>query len=182
MKLIQAGLLAAGALAVSGCATIVNGPNLDYVVDSEPGEANVVFHGGTTCTTPCEQQMPRDTHSRVDIVKEGYEPVYVLVQSKTGAATVGNVLAGGIIGAVVDANNGSNKFLSPRPLIVRLAPIGSGEEAVLLKKNGDVISTVAEHNNEVRSKVAEHLGTAAAGIDDINAVAEVEAESDAGVE
>ncbi len=161
MKLIRVGLLAASAFAMSGCATIINGPNLDYAVETDPSGADVVFLGGTTCETPCEQSLSRSDHTRVDIAKEGYEPVYVLVQSKTGAASVGNVLAGGIIGAVVDGSNGSNRFLSPRPLIVKLAPLGSGEPALLLKKNGDVISTVDEHNNEVRSKVSGALGDSA---------------------
>ena len=154
------------ALALSGCATVVNGPNVDYAVDTDPNGAVVTFYGsGATCETPCEREMPRANHTRLDFAMDGYEPTYVLVQSKVGGATVGNVLAGGIIGAVVDSSNGSNRFLSPRPLIVRLAPAGSGEDAVLLDEDGEVISTVAEHNAEVRVKVAEQIGAEAAGVE-----------------
>lgn len=149
---------------MSGCATVINGPNLDYAMNSDPEGALLVLHDGQTCTAPCELALPRSTSTRVDFQLEGYEPTHVLVQSKTGGATVGNVLAGGLIGAVVDSSNGSNRFLSPRPLYVKLAPLGSGEEALLLDKDGDVISTVAEHNDEVRVKVAKHIGADAAGV------------------
>ena len=166
MKITNVVFAGAVAVALSGCATVVNGPNVDYTVDTDPTGATVTFYGsGASCETPCEREMPRANHTRVDFAMDGYEPTYVLVQSKVGAATVGNVLAGGIIGAVVDSSNGSNRFLSPRPLIVRLAPVGSGEDAVLLDKDGEVISTVAEHNAEARMKVAEQIGNEAAGVD-----------------
>ena len=99
----------------------------------------------------------------------------MLVWSKTGAATLGNVLMGGGIGAVVDGSNGSNRFLSPRPLIVRLAPLGSGEDAVLLDKKGEVIMTVAEHNAEAYEKVAKQIGDAA---DDVPMAASAPVDAD----
>ena len=43
-----------------------------------------------------------------------------------GAAMAGNVLVGGIIGAVVDGNNGSMLDLVPNPLVVKLE---AGEDA-----------------------------------------------------
>ena len=161
MNKFIAAFAAVSAIGLSGCATVVNGPNLDYVVDTTPDGAAVTFLDGRTCVTPCELVMPRKDSSRVDIVREGYEPTYVLLWSKSGASTFGNILLGGGIGAAVDAGNGSNRFLSPRPLIVRLAPLGSGEEAVLLDKKGEVIMTVAEHNAEAYEKVAKQIGDAA---------------------
>ena len=161
MKKTLTAFAAIAAVGLSGCATIVNGPNLDYVVNTSPEGADVAFLDGRSCTTPCELVMPRKDSTRVDIVREGYEPTYVLVWSKAGAATAGNILLGGGIGAVVDGSNGSNRFLSPRPLIVRLAPLGSGEEAVLLDKKGEVIKTVAQHNAEAYEKVARQIGDAA---------------------
>ena len=165
-------LLAAGvAVGLSGCATVVNGPNLDYAINSDPVGAEAVFLDGRSCTTPCELVMPRKNSTRVDISREGYEPVSVLVWSKAGAATFGNVIMGGGIGAVVDGSNGSNRFLSPRPLYVRLAPLGSGEEAVILDKKGEVVMTVAEHNAEAYEKVAKQIG-AQAGDPPVGYVAE----------
>lgn len=45
---------------------------------------------------------------RVDITLPGYKPTYVLIQSKLGGSSFGNILLGGGIGAVVDGTNGSS--------------------------------------------------------------------------
>ena len=164
MNKFYSALAAVAAVGLAGCATVVNGPNLDYAIESSPNGAEVAFLDGRSCTTPCEIVMPRKDSTRVDIAREGYEPTAVLVWSKAGGATFGNVILGGGIGAIVDGSNGSNRFLSPRPLIVRLAPLGSGEEAVLLDKKGEVVMTVAEHNAEAYEKVAKQIGTAAADL------------------
>ena len=164
MKKHLAAFAAATTVGLSGCATVVNGPNLDYAIDTSPDGAEVTFLDGRSCTTPCELVMPRKDSSRADIVREGYKPTYVLIWSKAGAATVGNILLGGGIGAVADGMSGANRFLSPRPLMVRLAPIGSDEEAVLIDKDGEVIKTVAEHNAEAYEKVAKQIGAAADGM------------------
>lgn len=150
-------VLAAG-LAMSGCATVMNGTSVDYLTETDPSGANVEFLGGLTCESPCELELRRKADTRVDISKEGYEPVYVLIQSRLGGSTFGNVLAGGGIGAVVDANNGASNRLYPRPLKVKLAPLGSDEPALLLDKKGEVISTVDEHNDKVRQDVAKTIG------------------------
>ena len=165
MKFKNIALAGMVGLSLTGCATVLNGPNVAYQVNSDPTGAAVTFSGQTEgCVTPCEREMRRANHVRVDIVKDGFKPVYVLVESKMGMATVGNVLAGGIVGVLVDSGNGSNRFLSPRPMVVRLAGIGTADEAVLLDDDGEVVSTVATHNDQARAKVAEQLGAAATGI------------------
>jgi len=163
MKLKNIALVGIVGWSLAGCATVMNGPNVDYVVDSDPNGATVTFLGqDTTCQTPCERELRRETSLRVDIVKEGYKPVYILVESKMGGATVGNVLAGGIVGVLVDNGNGSSRFLSPRPLIVRLARNGTADEAVLLDDDGEVTSTVAAHNDQARARVSQTIGAEAA--------------------
>ena len=149
--------MAAG-LSLSGCATVLNGTNVDYQTDTDPGGANIAFLNGLTCESPCEVELRRGSDTRVDITKEGYEPVYVLVQSRLAGSTFGNILLGGGIGAAVDGGNGASNTLSPRPLMVKLAPVGSGEAALLLDKKGEVISTVDEHNDKVREDVAKTIG------------------------
>lgn len=177
MNKLFAALAAVSAIGLSGCATVVNGPNLDYAVNTTPEGAEATFLDGRSCTTPCELVMPRKDSGRVDIVREGYEPTYVLLWSKTGAATLGNVLLGGGLGAAVDAGTGANRFISPRPLFVRLAPLGSGEEAVLLDKKGEVVMTVAAHNAEAYAKVAKQIGDAA-GAPPATATVEADAEAE----
>ena len=158
MKKHLALLALAAGLATTGCATVMNGTNIDYVTETDPAGADVVFLGGLSCVSPCELELRRGSDTRVDITRDGYEPVYVLVQSRLGGSTFGNILLGGGIGAAIDGGNGASNFLAPRPLFVKLAPLGSGEAALLLDKDGEVISTVDAHNDKVRADVAKTIG------------------------
>ena len=115
--------------------------------------------------TPCTLEMARKSDQRAAIELEGYEPTYVLIQSKLGGSAFGNVLLGGGVGAVVDGTNGASNRLYPRPLIVRLAPAGSGEGAVLLDDEGNVQMTVREHNDAIRVDVAKTIGPRLAGLE-----------------
>jgi uncharacterized protein YceK len=158
-------LTAAAATSLGGCATVVNGTHTSYRTESQPTSATVKFSNGQTCTTPCKLEFRRKDHVRADISVPGYKPTYVLIQSKLGGATFGNLIAGGIVGGVVDATNGASNRLSPDPLIVKLAPEGSSEGAVLLDKKGNVIGTVKAHNDAVRTQVAKSLGPRLAGLE-----------------
>ena len=165
-KVVLAALAVSCAFATSGCATVLNGTNVDYTTETKPEGATARFTSGQECVTPCELEMKRKDDQRVDLYAEGYKPTYVLIQSKLGGSTFGNILAGGGIGAVVDGSNGASNRLYPRPLIVKLAPVGSDEEAVLLDKDGNVTMTVQEHNDSVRVDVAKTIGAELAGIEE----------------
>jgi hypothetical protein len=95
----------------------------------------------------------------------GYKPTYILIQSKLGGASFGNILLGGGVGAIVDGSNGSSNRLYPNPLIVKLAPEGSSDGAVLLDKSGNVVKSVKDHNDSVRSDVAKTVGAKLAGLE-----------------
>jgi hypothetical protein len=101
--------------------------------------------------------MKRGNDSAVTFKREGYQPVSVYIQSRTGGGVVGNVLAGGLIGGVVDASNGASNHLYPDPVFVRMVPVGSSAKAALLDKNGAVIATVEEYNASVAADVTEGL-------------------------
>ena len=165
-KVFLAALAVSCAFATSGCATVLNGTNVDYTTETKPEGATARFTSGQECTTPCELEMRRKDDQRGDLYAEGYKPTYVLIQSKLGGSTFGNILAGGGIGAVVDGSNGASNRLYPRPLIVKLAPVGSNEEAVLLDEDGNVTMTVKEHNDSVRADVAKTIGAELAGLND----------------
>jgi hypothetical protein len=149
---------------LGGCATVMNGTNVDYLTQTDPDGANIVFLNGLKCTSPCQIELRRGSDTRVDISKPGYEPVYVLVQSRLAGSTFGNIIAGGIIGGVVDGSNGASNTLFPRPLKVRLAPTGSGQPAMLLDKDDKELITVDEHNDKVRADVAKTIGADLAGM------------------
>lgn len=166
MKLVTGLAAVAAGLMLTGCATVMNGTKVDYETKSQPDGAAVTFSNGATCTTPCKLDLRRKDDIRADISLAGYKPTYVLIQSKLGGASFGNLILGGGVGAIVDGSNGSSNRLYPRPLIVRLAPVGSNEEAVLLDKDGNVVSTVKEHNDKVRVDVAKTIGPKLAGLED----------------
>lgn len=88
----------------------------------------------------------------------------MLVRSKAGGATFGNLLLGGMVGVATDSSNGANKQLSPNPLKVRLTPVGQTTAEVLLDKNGKEVGTVEAYNDKVRIDVAKAIGPEVAGL------------------
>ena len=157
MKIRNIALLGMAAWSLAGCATVLNGVNQDLEFRSDPDAAVVALSSGQTCTTPCAFSLRRGNDLRVDFSREGYRSEFVYVQSRLAGSTFGNVLAGGVIGAVVDGSNGSSNRLYPNPVYIRLVRNGSSDAAVLLDEEGVVISTVAEHNASVETDVLEGL-------------------------
>ncbi len=157
-------LVAIGSFAMSGCATVMHGANQKFIVESDPAGATVTFSNGATCVTPCKIELPRRYDFRTDLKLDGYRPVYVLVRSKAGGATFGNLLLGGMVGVAIDSSNGANKQLSPNPLKVRLTPVGQTTAEVLLDKNGKEAGTVEAYNDKVRVDVAKAIGPELAGL------------------
>ena len=155
----------AAATSLAGCATVVNGTKTPYSAQTRPEGATVKFSNGATCTTPCKLEFRRKDDLRADLTLAGHKPTYVLIQSKLGGSTFGNIILGGGVGAIVDGSNGASNRLYPRPLIVRLAPEGSSEGAVLLDKDGNVATTVKAHNDSVRMDVAKTVGARLAGLE-----------------
>ncbi|HKT14541.1 MAG TPA: hypothetical protein VJR87_03960 [Allosphingosinicella sp.] len=156
-KLIGVAALCAASANLGACATVINGTSQPVEFDSDPKSANVELLTGLKCETPCEYSMKRGHDSRVTFTKAGYQPVTVNIQSRTGGGVAGNILAGGLIGGVVDASNGAANHLYPDPVFVRMVPEGSSERAMLLDKKGEVISSVDEYNAKVAADVNEGL-------------------------
>jgi hypothetical protein len=144
-------------LAMSGCATVINGTSQDYEMASKPEGAKVTLSNGQSCTAPCRISLKRRNDLTATVELDGYKTEKVYIQSRTGGAGVGNILLGGVIGAGVDASNGSMNSLYPRPLNVKLAADGSSEEAAILDKKDEVIATVAAHNAKVMADVEKGL-------------------------
>jgi hypothetical protein len=117
----------AAALTLSACATVTRGTQQKFAIKSEPSGAEVKLSTGLTCTTPCNLKLRRKDEFVAKISKPGFEPVEVQVESKMhgggGTALAGNILAGGIIGGVLDGTNGSLRDLRPNPIEVTLKAI-----------------------------------------------------------
>ncbi|MDV6332678.1 PEGA domain-containing protein [Asticcacaulis sp. 201] len=146
-KLLLAAALAAVAVSTSGCATITRGTHDAFEVQTDPVGATVKTSNGFSCdSTPCSMRMERKSEFDVAISKPGYKTWNGHVTHKTasggGAAMAGNVLVGGIIGAVVDGNNGATQDLVPNPLIVKLEAEGAPA-----KSSADSSSAAAAASN-----------------------------------
>ena len=166
MKRFAVAALAAASIGLGGCATIINGTHQSYEAVTQPDGASLAFSNGMTCTSPCKLEQRRKDDLRVDITLAGYNPTYVLIQSKLGGAGFGNILAGGIIGGVVDGSNGaSNKLVPKSPLIVKLSPVGSSDGALILDPKGNVVMTVKQWNDGVRADVSKTIGPRLAGLE-----------------
>ena len=93
--------------------------------------ATVTTTTGVECVTPCELKLKRKDGFTATFTLPGYETQTAEVDSvfTGGAALAGNAIFGGLIGAGVDASNGSLNGLSPNPLNVDLVPVGTAAAA-----------------------------------------------------
>lgn len=132
MRFVALGGLAAACVLLSACATITRGTNQDFMVESTPSQADVKLSTGQTCVTPCTLRLKRKSQFKVTISKEGYQTqeaeVHGIMKGGGGAALAGNAIFGGLIGAGVDASNGSLMNLKPNPLQVTLVPAGTAQQ------------------------------------------------------
>ena len=165
MKKLLALATAALATNLGGCATVLNGTSVPYATASRPDGASVKFSNGATCITPCSLELRRKDDLRADISLAGFKQTYVLIQSKLAGSTFGNILLGGGVGAIVDGTNGASNRLYPKPLIVRLAPEGSPDGAMLLDEKGNTVQSVKAHNDSVRVDVSKSIGPRLAGLE-----------------
>jgi hypothetical protein len=134
IKLIAA--LAACAT-LGACATVTRGTSTNFDVNTNPtGAAVQTTHGFSCPATPCSMRMPRKSAFQAIITKPGYKTTTVSIGNRVtgggGAAMAGNLLAGGFIGAGVDASNGAMLDHRPDPLLINLEP---GEGAVTMNQD-----------------------------------------------
>ncbi len=102
------------------CATVVEGTSDTVTLSTTPA--------GATCTvdrdgervaavaaTPGSVRISKSRHDlNVTCAKECYQPATAAASSRFTGSTFGNVLAGGVVGVVVDAASGANNRYPPR--------------------------------------------------------------------
>ncbi len=105
-------------LTISSCATIISGSTQKIKVTSVPDAVTVTAEPGAyRVQTPAELTLPRlNWPYTVKFEKDGYEPVEFKLERGTNGWVWGNILIGGLIGIIVDYNNGSAHKLSPDKL------------------------------------------------------------------
>lgn len=120
-------------IAMTGCASIVNGQNQPVSVDTRQKSAAFV---GANCklsndkgtwfvTTPGSATIHRSAGDlAIRCEKDGHEPGLATFKSTTKGMAFGNILFGGIIGAGVDISTGA-AFDYPSLLTVEMGDVAS---------------------------------------------------------
>ncbi len=120
---------------LSGCASILDGTSQQIMVNTNPSGADCgLYRQGERIASI--QNAPGSAlvqKTKNDIwvacVKSGYQPSSFLDKSGLAAASFGNIIAGGVIGAVVDSASGAdNKYDSP--INVSMVPLQPGQPNV----------------------------------------------------
>src|SRR6185503_14258047 len=102
------------ALALGGCATIVEGTSQTVAIATQPpGASCTVSRQGAqisaVLSTPGSVKIDKSKNDiTVTCSKEGFETTSVNYASSFNGATFGNIILGGAVGAVVDASTGAN--------------------------------------------------------------------------
>ena len=119
-----------GAVLLSGCATVVNGPRQKIGVSSTPTGAMVMIDNQQQVLTPASVDLARDQSHTLYFHKDGYQDDSFAITSGTSGWVLGNILLGGLIGGVVDFATGSARKLSQDSVHVTLAPLPPGQAAM----------------------------------------------------
>ncbi|TDW20455.1 hypothetical protein EV128_12585 [Rhizobium azibense] len=117
--------IAAAVLALlSSCASVSRGTTELVTIQSVPSGAKVTTDIGLECpATPCQLKVPRKKAFTATATlggKTGSIKVETVTSNAGRNAMAGNIIAGGLIGAAVDAGNGANKDHQPNPATIYL--------------------------------------------------------------
>ena len=115
------GFVLAIMILISGCATIIHGPNQTIGVSSSPTSARVSVNGQTFGTTPALVKLASKTTHVIKVELDGYMPFEATVTKKVSGWVWGNIVFGGFIGLAVDAATGSLYRLTPEQLSAQLS-------------------------------------------------------------
>lgn len=112
MKRAVIAVIGVGVL-LSGCATIVKGTTQSVSVTSTPAdgaECSLQNSEGTWFVKTPGSTVVHKTKNDLNITckREGFADASKVVAPKFGAATFGNIIAGGVIGVGIDAASGAN--------------------------------------------------------------------------
>lgn len=126
--LIEPAVVVAIALTASGCATITTGTSQNIAIATDPAGADCTFTRNNQFlarVNPTPGAMHIDKSSAdVSVVckREGYQDTTGNIGSEFQAATLGNVILGGIIGIVIDAASGAGSKY-PESISFTLLPV-----------------------------------------------------------
>jgi hypothetical protein len=118
LSIISIGLL-------NSCATLFSGTKQKVMVSSSPSGARVFVNGkGQDVITPAEIKVPRKKEVTYTFQKAGYEDNSVKQSGSFNGMVVGNILFGGIPGAVIDFASGA-WYRLPKSVFGILEPLNA---------------------------------------------------------
>ncbi len=124
-KGLLAAVLVTGLFYASGCASVVSKTDSTTYLETDPEKARCVLHGQDfkrIVNTPDSIQLPSAAAPlTVACEAEGYKNTTAILDTKTDGWIWGNILLGGVIGAVVDGARGAG-FKYPPKFTVLLEP------------------------------------------------------------
>jgi len=163
----------------TGCASVTRGTMDTLEVNSTPDQADIKIYrtnagltskeikkntiadpdnpggGPILGTTPGSFELARKGEYRVVISKEGYKTTEVEIGNRIsgagGAGMAGNLLIGGVVGAVIDSSSGAMKDLTPNPVVVTLEA-GEGTISVPLNKSDEQQTATDEAKTTVEDE------------------------------
>lgn len=124
MKFYPLAAVAALAIMLSGCGTIIEGTTQPVSVNTTPeqgAQCTLANSQGTWYLTSPGSTTVHKTKTDLDVTctKSGFQPGHVVAASHFGATTAANIIAGGVIGVGVDAASGAN-YHYDSPILVPL--------------------------------------------------------------
>jgi hypothetical protein len=124
---VSIGMVAIAAITLSGCATIIQGTSQDIAITTPPvSGANCILtskEGSWAVVSPGVAHVEKSKEDvLIKCTKDGYQEANAVIPSDFQAWTVGNIVAGGLIGVGVDAATGAmNEY--PKGFAVPMQPV-----------------------------------------------------------
>jgi hypothetical protein len=112
---------------LGGCATIIEGTGQSIgIATSPPGATCTVTRAGITlgqvASTPGSIRIDKSKDDlQVTCGAPGYQTATIAQSPSFSGTTFGNIIAGGVVGAVVDASSGANYYYPPQ-IVLTLPP------------------------------------------------------------
>lgn len=130
----------------SGCATIISGKNQDVHVTSDPPGAQVKAETGVSITTPGELTLARNKRHTLVAEYADASAQQKELKSDMNGWVFGNILFGGIIGAVVDFASGASGKLTPGAVHFDFTEAGQ----VTMQRKMDYLKSHPEADDKIR--------------------------------
>jgi|GEM_PF-338611 len=126
MKRLFCFLALAAMVALAGCASIISDTESTTYVETIPEKCRCTLHGQDfqrVIITPGSINLPAEAAPLTVMCEaDNYQTTSVVMDTKMDGWVFGNILFGGVIGAVVDAGRGAGQKYPPK-LTVQLDPV-----------------------------------------------------------